>query len=443
MPSIAYLALVLIVIAFLSSGTGLAQEPAAPVDTKTGWPEFRGPYGNGHVRPPGDTQPVGLPLHWSETENVRWKTAIPLAGWSTPAILAGQIWMTSATEGGNDFYAVCLDADTGEVRFNEKVFHCDAPEPLGNGVNGYASPSPVLEPGRVYVHFGTYGTACLDTATGKPVWARNDIPCRHFRGPGSSPMLFKNLLVLTFDGVDQQYLTALDKTTGETVWRTDRTTKWNDLDEQGLPKREGDFRKGFSTPLAIEVGGSYQLVSPGSSAVFAYDPLTGKELWTVPTTGHTSAPRPVFGGGLVFVVSGRGECELLAIRPDGKGDVSGTHVAWKTSESVILPQEPSPILVDDLLYLISNAGVVTCLEAASGQKVWSEKAGGNYVASPIYCDGRLYFGSTQGKMVVFKTGRTPEILATNELESGFMASPSVAGKALFLRTKTHVYRIEE
>ncbi|MBX7256485.1 MAG: PQQ-binding-like beta-propeller repeat protein [Candidatus Hydrogenedentes bacterium] len=409
---------------------------------QTGWPEFRGPFGDGHVRPQGDTQPVGLPVSWSETENVKWKTALPLKGWSTPVVLDGQVWMTMATDEGTEFFAVCLDAKTGEIRFNEKVFTCDKPEPLGNGVNGYASPSPVIEAGRVYVHFGVYGTACLDTTTGKPIWSRNDLPCRHYRGPGSSPIIFENLLVLTFDGVDQQYLTALDKTTGETRWRTDRTTKWNDLDETGKPKREGDYRKAFSTPLAIKVGLSYQLVSAGSSSAFAYEPLTGKEIWNVPTTGYTSASRPVYGDGLVFVVSGRGESELLAIRPDGHGDISETHVAWKTAESAILPQEPSPIFIDGLLYLISNSGMITCLEAATGAKVWEQKAGGNYVTSPIFADGHIYFSSTQGKTTVLKAGKTPEIVATNELEDGFMASPAVDGNALILRTKTHVYRIE-
>lgn len=410
---------------------------------QTGWPEFRGPFGDGHVRPQGDPRPAGLPITWSETEYVKWKTALPLKGWSTPVVLDGQVWMTMATDEGTEFFAVCLDAKTGEIRFNEKVFTCDNPEPLGNGVNGYASSSPVIEPGRVYVHFGVYGSACLDTATGKPIWSRNDLPCRHYRGPGSSPFVFENLLILTFDGVDQQYLTALDKHTGETRWRTDRTTKWNDLDEQGQPKREGDFRKGFNTPIAITADARDQLICPGSSAIFSYDPLSGKELWTVPTTGHTSAPRAVYGNGLVFVVSGRGESELVAIRPGGTGDVSASHVAWKNTESVILPQEPSPILVGDLLYLISNNGMITCMEAATGVKVWSEKAAGNYVASPIYGDGRLYFCSTQGKTLVYKAGRTPELLAANELEGGFMASPAVDDTALILRTKTHVYRISE
>jgi outer membrane protein assembly factor BamB len=407
-----------------------------------GWPEFRGPWANGHVAAPGDTTPIGLPLTWSETEHVRWKTEIPHRGWSTPVILDGQVWVTTATEEGNDFFAICLDAETGAILFNERLFHTDTPEPLGNGVNGYASPSPVIEPGRVYVHFGTYGTACVDTSTFKTIWSRDDLPCRHYRGPGSSPMLADGLLVLTFDGVDQQYVAALDKANGATAWRTDRSTVWHDLDENGQPEREGDFRKSFSTPLLIEYKGEKQLLSVGSTTAFSYDPATGAERWSLRMGGYTGAPRPVYSDGLAFLSNGRGDTLFAAVRVDGAGDITDTHVAWKMT-GPLLPQEPSPILADGLVYLLSNNGAVTCLEAATGAQLWSERIGGNYVASPIYGDGRLYFSSTQGKTTVLKAGRNFEQLAENSLDEGFMASPAAAGKALYLRTKTHLYRIEE
>src|SRR5258708_39382896 len=194
------------------------------------WPDFRGPWGDGHVSAPGDTKPLGLALQWSETNNVKWKTEIPHKGWSTPVIMGGQVWLTTATADGHDFFAICVDEKSGKILFNEKVFHSDNPEPLGNGasMNCYATPSPVIEPGRVYVHFGSFGTACLDTATAKVVWSRDDLPCRHYRGPSSSPILFQNLLILTFDGADLQYHVALDKQTGQTVWQTNRYSAWND-----------------------------------------------------------------------------------------------------------------------------------------------------------------------------------------------------------------------
>ena len=412
--------------------------PAFSEAAQTGWPEFRGPSGNGIVTAPGVT--LGLPLSWSETENVKWKTAIPYQGWSTPVVLDGQIWLTTATTDGFDFYVVCVDAETGEIRFNEKLFHSDNPEPLGNNVNSYASPSPVIEPGRVYVHFGSYGTACLDTATCKVVWQRQDLPCRHFRGPGSSPILFDDLLILSMDGVDVQYVAALDKKSGATVWKTDRTTAWDDLDEQGKPKREGDFRKSFSTPLVIEAAGKRQLISVGSSATFAYDPRTGREIWKTHNIGFTPSSRPVFGNGMAYITTGQGKAELWAVRVDGEGDVTDTHVAWKVGAPIV-SGDTSPLILDDLLYVVSSDGLATCLEAATGTQVWSERIGGNYEASPIYADGRLYFCAVQGKTTVLKPGRDYEVLATNKLETGCMASPAVAGKALFLRTKTHLYRI--
>jgi len=411
-----------------------------PTLARADWPDYRGPTGDGHAAPAKDGKPHGLPLRWSETENVTWKTAIPHRGWSTPVVLGGQVWLTTATIQGNDFFAICVDAATGKVLFNERLFHSDSPEPLSNQVNCYASPTPVIEPGRVYVSFGSYGTACLDTATRKTLWTRTDLQCRHYRGPGSSPILFGNLLILSMDGVDVQYLVALDKATGRTVWKTPRSTKWTDLDSKGQPIREGDFRKSFGTPLVINAGGRPQMISLGSKATFAYDPRTGKELWKTHHAGHTSVVRPVFGNGIAYTTTGHGRTELWAIRVDGQGDVTDTHVAWKMRKDV--PTTPSPLLVDGLLYVVSNQGALTCLDPATGKTVWRERLGGSYIASPICADGRLYFFSTQGKATVLKPGRTFEVLATSRLAGGFMASPATSGRALFLRTKTHLYRIE-
>jgi outer membrane protein assembly factor BamB len=410
-------------------------------DTPAGWPEFRGPLGDGHA-PASVTAQPSVPLSWSETENVAWKTAIPLRGWSTPVVLEDKVWLTTATEDGHEFYVLCLDANTGETLVDTQLFHRENPEPLGNNVNSYASPTAVVEPGRVYVHFGSYGTACLDTSSAKVLWQRQDLPCQHYRGPGSSLVLFEDLLILTMDGADVQYLVALDKATGETVWRTDRATEWQDLDEDGQPKREGDFRKAFTTPLVIDVAGKPQLISPSSYTIFSYEPRTGREIWRTTHTSYSPASRPVYGHDLLFVPTGRGKSELWAIGPDGQGDVTGSHVAWKM-EGASIPQEPSPLLVDDLLYLLSNQGEVTCLEAATGTLLWSERLGGNHVASPLYAGGHLYFFNVLGKTTVLKPGRSYELLGTNTLDEGFMASPAVVGDKLYLRTKTHLYCIQQ
>ena len=403
-----------------------------------GWPEFRGPSGDGRVSEATEQ----LPLNWSETENVTWKTEIPHLGWSTPVVLSGRIWVSAATEDGTDYYAYCVDAGSGKIVFEKHLFHCDKPEPLGNSVNCYASPTAALEKDRVYFHFGSYGTACLETKTAKVLWKRDDLPCRHYRGPGSSVILHEDLLILTFDGVDQQYMTALNKHTGKTVWRTDRTTVWNDLDANGKPKREGDFRKAFTTPIVITVAGKAQLISPASSSIFAYDPETGREIWSVANAGHTASVSPVFSEGLVLATSGNGKTEMLGIRPDGAGDVSESHVAWRF-KSKDVPTTPSPVVKGELLFMLGNRGAVTCMDIKTGESIWRERLGGNHIASPILFGDRIYCCSATGKTTVIRAGRTFEKLAENELAEGFMASPAADGSALILRTKTHLYRIED
>lgn len=420
--------------------TGLLARGAST--SADGWPSFRGPLGNGVVPAADPAHPGQLPLEWSESSHVRWKTEIPHIGWSTPVVLDGQVWITTATKDGHDFYALCLNADTGEIQFNQHLIRCDDPEPLGNNVNGYASPTAAIESGRVYIHFGSYGTFCLDTQTAKVLWKRQDLPCRHYRGPGSSVILFENLLILTMDGVDVQYVCALDKQTGKTVWKTDRTTAWTDLDEQGQPKREGDFRKAFSTPLIIRSDDRAQLISPASSALYAYDPRDGRELWNIQHEGYSTSITPVYANGLVFTATGRGLMELRGIRPDGQGDVAGTHVAWHWLDRNV-PATPSPVTVGEWVYTVSDRGTVTCLDATSGRTVWSERIGGSHIASPIVQGNRIYFSSVQGKTTVIQAGRSFKQLAENQLDTGFMASPAVAGNALFLRSKTHLYRIEE
>jgi outer membrane protein assembly factor BamB len=404
------------------------------------WPEFRGPTGDGHLPVPSGNQPIGLPVRWSESENIKWKTEIPHRGWSTPVVLGNQVWITTAPMDGHEFYGICVDAETGKVLYNEKLFSCEKPEPLGNSVNCYATPSAVIEPGRVYIHFGSYGTACLDTGTRQVVWQRNDLPCRHYRGPASSPILFKDLLILTMDGVDVQYLVALDKKSGKTVWKTDRSVAWNDENFTDQMTRDGDRRKAHSTPLIVDVNGKLQMLTVGAKAAYGYAPDTGRELWRVQYNAWSGAPVPLYQNGLAFLVTGLGTTELLGVRVDGQGDVTKTHVAWKVEPMVA--KTASPILANGLFYMVSDDGMLTCLEPATGQQVWHERIGGNYSASPILADGHLYFFNQQGKTTIINPGRSYDLVGTNALAAGFMASPAVAGKALFLRTKTHLYRVE-
>ncbi len=389
------------------------------------WPQFRGPTGDGH------TGVTGLPLTWSETENVTWKTAVHGRGWSSPVVWGDQIWLTTATEDGKQLSAVCVDLATGKTVHDLPLFDVAEPGEI-HALNSHASPTPAIEAGRVYIHFGTYGTACLDTATGKPIWIRRDLLCDHFRGPGSSVFLYEGMVILHYDGIDVQFLVALDKTTGETVWKTNRSTEFGNI--------EGDLRKAYSTPIVIRAGGRTQLISPGAKAAMAYDPTTGKELWKICYGGFSNVSRPLFGHGLVFINTGFGSPQLWAVRPDGHGDVTDTHVVWKLRRGV--PAKPTPLLIDDLLYMVDDKGVASCVEAKTGEIVWQERIGGQFSASPIYSEGRIYCFGHEPNAPVLAVGREFKILAENELDAGFMASPAIVSKAMILRTKTHLYRIE-
>jgi len=402
------------------------------------WNQFRGPTGQGL------SDATGLPLRWSETERVKWKTPIHGKAWSSPVVWGNQVWLTTATADGRELYAVCVDRTTGRILSDQKLFDIAAPQ-YADRFNSYGSPTPVIEEGRVYVTFGSPGTACLDTRTFEVLWRRADLACNHWRGPGSSPTLWRDLLLMHFDGSDYQYVVALDKRTGATVWKTDRSVDWQDLTPEGKPIRDGDFRKGFSSPLVIEHDGKPLLVSSASKATYGYDPATGRELWRVEDRRfHTGTVRPVFGHGLIFAATGLAKGEMWAIRPGGSGVVTDTHVVWKVARNA--PNRPSPVLVGDWLFMLNqDGGIVTCLEARTGKVVWSERLPGlgNYSASPVHAEGRLYFCNENGQTTVIAAGPEYRVLAENVLADGFMASPAIAGKALFLRSKTALYRIEE
>jgi outer membrane protein assembly factor BamB len=400
------------------------------------WPQFRGPGGDGHA--PSNR----VPLTWSETNNVKWKTAVHGRGWSSPVVWGNQIWLTTSSEDAKQLFVLCVDAVSGKVLRDDKLFDVERPQFI-HQFNSPASPTPVIEEGRVYVTFGSPGTACLDTSTGKVLWERRDIECNHYRGAGSSPILYQNLLIMNFDGSDQQFLLALDKQTGRTVWKTTRSIDFKDLDASGKPKAEGDFRKAFSTPHIAEFGGAPLLISQGANAIYGYNPLTGKEFWRVEERqNHSAGDRPVVGHGLIFVATGWSQGQVLAIKPGGSGDATASHVAWRVTKSA--PKKPSLLLVDDLLYAINDGGVATCVGAKTGTAVWSERIGGNFSASPLYANGRIYVFNEEGKATAFAPGREFKKLTENSLDrSGFMASPAVSDNALILRTRTHLYRVEE
>ncbi|TAN37079.1 MAG: hypothetical protein EPN23_06590 [Verrucomicrobia bacterium] len=389
------------------------------------WPQFRGPEGQGHA------DEANLPVTWSAQHNVTWRTELPGFGWSSPVIWGEQIWMTTATEAGHSLRALCVDKKSGKLLRDMEVFHRAIPVKI-NSKNSHASPTPVIEAGRVYVNFGAAGTACLATDTGRILWRSEELQTDHKEGPGSSPMLYQNLLMQAYDGTNTQFVAALDKQTGRVVWQTSRS---------GAKRANTDYNKAYSTPLPVVVQGVEQLVVPGADWVYGYAPLTGRELWRVGYHAFSTTPRPVTGHGLVYICTGFGTSELLAIRPDGQGDVTATHIAWRYAKKDA-PKKPSLLLAGDELYLISDSGAVVCLDAKTGTEIWRQRLGGNFSASPIIANGRIYFCSEEGKTSVLAAGREFRLLATNELGERIMASPAVSGAALFLRTDQALYRIE-
>ena len=394
------------------------------------WPDWRGPTADGH------SDATGLPIRWSETENIVWKTGIHDFGHSSPVVWGDQIWLTTAKEDGTVLYAVGIDRNSGEVVQDIEVFRVEEPQRI-NPLNSYATPSAAIEEGRVYVHFGTFGTACIDTASGEVLWRRSDLNCDHMQGPASSPVLFENLVIVHLEGTDKQFIAALDKSTGETVWLYKRPEDLYTADIQPV------YLKSYQTPVIVEVEGTPQLVSNGALLVTGHEPRTGREIWRVRYRDDSTISRIVSGHGLLFVNTGGapGASQLWAIRQGGVGDVTDSHVVWKMTEDA--PHQSSPVLVDDLLYMVSDLGLLICMEATTGEQVWSERLEGKFGASLLAAADRIYLSKTKGTTTVIATGREYRELAVNQLDGELWTSPAVTGDALLLRTKTHLYRIEQ
>jgi len=407
-------------------------------DTTLNWPVRTGPTLNWQPHP---NDAAGLPTEWSEMSGVTWKLDLEGLGHSSPIIGGGRIFLTSATKDGTQQFLYCIEQQSGMVLYKSLIFENAEPEPLGNEINTYASPSCALEPDAVYVHFGSYGTARVEPATAKVVWQRRDISCRHFRGPGSSPILWKNLLILTFDGIDAQFLMALDKHTGETVWRTDRTTDYGDLDQNGKPHRDGDMRKAYSTPGLIEVAGRMQVVSVGSRAAFAYDAETGRELWTIRHDDFNASSPPAFFGNHAILNTGTRNSNLLSVTLDATtlGDVTESHVIWNRDKGN--SDLSAPILIGNRIYSILNNGVVTCVNAETGEDVWRDRVEGTFTASPVAANGFVYFCNEEGDCFVIRAADQFERIAKNHLDEGLRATPSIANGHLYLRTFGRLYSI--
>jgi outer membrane protein assembly factor BamB len=388
----------------------------------------------------------GLPTDWTFTDNVVWKTRLHDEGHSSPVVLEGKIWLTAATPDGTKQFIIAIDEQTGEILHDRLLFENEEVEPLGGaqGFNNYAAPSCVLAPGAVYVHFGSYGTAKLDAQTADVIWQRRDLKCQHFRGPGSSPVLDQNKLILTFDGVDQQYTVALDTTTGETIWRADRSTDYGDLGDDGQPLRDGDMRKAYCTPLIIKVGDQTQVLSVGARAMQSYEIETGREIWTLRHNSYNAGIRPLWIPELELVVVNTGSrgAQHVAVKLDEttQGDITDSHVVWVREHGN--PRFAKPIEHAGLIFQVTDNGVLSCVDAANGDEVHKHRLSGDYRASPILAGELLYFLNENGLGSVVKANRECETLAVNDVpEMATTACPAVSGGALFVRGKEFLFKI--
>ena len=399
------------------------------IEANEQWSQFRGHYGNGIIKS------TSAPINWSDNTNIDWKTPIHDRGWSSPVIWNDQIWMTTATKEGNKMYAICVNKLSGKIEHDIHVFDVKSPQAITNE-NTYASPTPVVEEGRVYVHFGTYGTACISTKDGQILWKRRDLNCDHEigAGPASSPFIYNNFLIFNVDGRDVQYVIALNKETGETAWKTNRSVDFSDV--------QVNQRKAYGTPFIIPRGNSNQMVSIGAKGVYSYDPENGKELWKAEHRGWSIAPRPVYGEGLVFTMIDRDRPEMWAIKPNGSGDITETHIEWK--ETKRMPPRASPIIIKGLLFVVDRNGYISCIEAKTGKSIWQKRMKGRFSASPILANNLIYFFNEDTVCTIIKPTRELEIVAENKLsDDKLMATPAFDENSIYIRTENNLYRIKE
>ncbi|HKE87719.1 MAG TPA: PQQ-binding-like beta-propeller repeat protein [Vicinamibacterales bacterium] len=390
------------------------------------WPQFRGPTGQGHATE------RGLPLEWGESRNILWKTPVPGFGWSSPVVAGGKVWLTTVVETKEkrdrvsaSLRALAFDVETGKELVNVEVFQIKDAGVI-NPKNSRASPTPIIDGDRVYVHFGADGTAALSTS-GQILWTAR-LPYESQHGNGGSPIVYRDLLIVNCDGNGgEAYVAALDTATGKIRWKTPR-------------RKPAD--QAYSTPLVITVGDRDEVVSAGAYRAAAYDPLTGQEIWRVSYgDGFSNVPRPVFGNGLVYIATGFQTPSLIAVRPEGKGDVTRTNVAWTITRGA--PYTPSPLLIGEDFYYVSDTGVLSLADASTGKIAWQQRLGGNYSASPVFADGRIYFQSEEGETTVIAPGKEFKKLAVNRLDGYTLASMAVSGGSLFIRSHSHLYRIGE
>jgi outer membrane protein assembly factor BamB len=410
------------------------------------WPEWRGPDGQGAA------SARNVPVEWSETKGVVWKSELPGRGWSSPVIQGNEIWMTTAIEKAASpaeaeqrlkantgdqpvtvlesvsLRAVCVARDTGKILHDIELLNVKEPQWV-HQLNSYASPSPIIENGRLYCHFGAFGTACLDTAARKLVWKNEEIHIMHENGPGSTPVLWEDKLIVHFDGSDQQFIAALNKNTGKVAWKTPRSGAMNERDQ---------LKKAYGTPLIVKFQDKPVVVSSAADWVYGYEPATGNELWKVPygELGFSMSVRPVADAGQIYISTSFGKAQVFALKYAG---VKTPEIAWRNNKNA--PKMSSPVLFNGLLFYVDDGGIVSCVDTKTGEALYRERLGGKFSSSPILADGKLYFCSREGVVSVVEAGKQFKVLAQNTLDGQIMASPAAVDGTIFIRTDKALYRI--
>ena len=397
---------------------------AAACHAQQSWPEYRGVDGAGQVA-------AGvIPADFSKSK-IQWKVPVPGRAWSSPVIWGKQVWVTTATRDGKKMSALCFDLQTGE-QIHDILIHTNKTVQECHNANTYASSTPAIEQGRVYVHFGRYGTSCVDTDTGEIRWQRTDILCDHFRGPASSPILSDKLVMFAMDGIDQQFVTALDKETGDTVWTTPRNIDY------GTDK--GDFKKAYGTGTLVDVDGERLLILPSAVATIAYNITNGKPRWTIRHGGMNASARPQKTGfGTVLITNGMGK--LVSVAVDGQGDTTDTHVRYTRSKVVAV--KSTLVIVNNLAFMVDDKGVASCFDTKTGQEKWAKRLAGKCAASLVTDGEKVLSLRESGAIHVFAASDQFKLLSTTKkFADGFHASPAAINGTLILRSKTHLFCIQ-
>lgn len=392
---------------------------------QTEWNQFQGPGGQGKA------PAANLPEKWSETLNHAWGVNIPGKAWASPIVHQGKIWLANSTEDGKRLSLLGLDLTTGKQIHDITVFEVPKPA-FCFPYNSYASSTPTAKDGKVFVHYGSAGTACINAQNGNILWKRNDLPCDHHRGAGSSPLLWNDRLYLIFDGFDKQYVACLNATDGSTLWKTDRGFDYG--------TDNGDSKKAYATPAIVEAGGSTQVVCPSASHTAAYDALTGKEVWRVKHGGMNAASIPQRKGDSLFLASSDGGWGLGAVRLGATGKLPEDAILWKTAKGA--PQYSSLVIDGDLIYSATEKGFACCLEAATGAEVYQERLGNKFHASPVLSGDKLWLFDDKGKGYCIRAGRKYQLLGSGQLDDGCMATPAIAGDILIVRTRKGLHALK-